>query len=217
MKERPILFSGPMVRAILEGRKTVTRRVIKPQPYLEMDGEIINQGGPGEIQYGPEWIPVWPHGHRFAGRMLSWAQCPYGLPGDRLWVRETWREAMTEDGHRCCAYRADGSYQCGKRQPPDADRICNWRASIHMPRWASRITLEVVDTRPERLQDITEEDAKREGVVWVEKREPGQDKFEPCARESFEMLWDSINPKHPWASNPWVWRIEFKRVEEADQ
>jgi hypothetical protein len=84
-----------------------------------------------------------------------------------------------------------------------------------MPRWASRITLEVVDTRPERLWDITEEDARREGVVWVEKREPGQDKFEPCARESFEMLWNSVSPKHPWASNPWVWRIEFKRVEEG--
>lgn len=197
IRERPILFNGEMVRAILDGRKTQTRRVIKAQPV-------------------GEWAAP--------GRTM----CPYGLRGDHLWVRETWFELVdpmtskTYDPPRAC-YRAteenevivddgDGAAVINK----DGTFKSPWSPSIYMPRWASRITLEITNVRVERVQDISEEDAKAEGII-----------YDPCdhVRRSCEEIgclgpliapfrdfWDSINAKrgYSWDSNPWVWVIEFK-------
>lgn len=186
MNEKPILFSSEMVRAILEGRKTQTRRVIKPQPT---EPSVIKQSGAG--------IVVFDH---------SKMTCPYGMQGDHLWVRETFmydgadvRPASGKFDNRVI-YRASN---------PEYGEAFKWKPSIHMPRWASRITLEIVKVRVERVQDITGEDARTEGCIeivsngWVQK---------PTAL--FAQLWDSINSKRgfPWAWNPWIWVIEFKRA-----
>lgn len=174
MTEKPILFSGSMVRAILEGRKTVTRRVIKPQPSS-----------------GIRQSPLYPSGIEDGhGREMCWKY----RPRDRLWVRETWQTGEYAGNEPCGpVYRATD---------PEWGTECvgwQWRPSIFMPRWASRITLEVTDVRAEKLHSITEEDAMAEGV------------YHRC---DFKALWDKINGvKYPWASNCYVWRIEFKRVE----
>jgi hypothetical protein len=179
MKERPILFSTEMVKAILEGRKTQTRRIVKKQPH-----------GAGE----------------WARQLASWLfpnvnpyiklKCPYGQPGDRLWVRETF---LIE--HSChknfYEYRADYSDTIA------LDVI--WRPSIFMPREACRLMLEVTDVRVERLQDITEEDAIAEGTVRIHR-------YKTMVWE-YETLWESINGKGSWDKNPWVWVIEFKKIE----
>jgi hypothetical protein len=207
MRERPILFSGPMVRAILDGRKSMTRRVIKPQPEMEFDGEMLPDG----TGYGG-WAPVLP----------PWSKWPYRV-GDRLWVRETWatNEPIWDDDkaesfavpamvdRSMIIYRA----VCEKNR--------KWRPSIFMPRWASRITLEITGVRVERVQDITEGDAREEGItdggcLNCGEHEPcGCDNPQPDARDAFIWLWDSINKKrgYGWHVNPWVWVIEFKRVE----
>ena len=173
MKERPILFSGPMVRAILDGKKTMTRRVVKPQPVSP-----------------PPLLECYRR---------------YGEPGDRLWVRETFRPYDGEDdsecGRRSIEYRADH---------PDSPRYKDmpWRPSIFMGRKESRITLEIVSVRLEKLQEITEADCIREGI---EENFDG-DTFYPRGYY-FKELWDSINgKKYPWESNPWVWVIEFKKL-----
>lgn len=141
MKERPILFSGEMVRAILEGRKTQTRRVIKPQPDSARNSVFVKSGF--ETKHGYE------------------IKCPYGQPGDRLWVRETWGlwDTDPKDGPE----RAKIFYRATDENRRDL-RYQRWRPSIHMPRWASRINLEITNIRIERVQDITEEDAKAEGL-----------------------------------------------------
>lgn len=184
MKERPILFSAPMVRAIVAGTKTQTRRIVKPG--------VLEDGWP--IAYAAE-------------------RCPYGAPGDRLWVRETWAKAgeVGDD----IEYRADNPDPLGAR----------WRPSIHMPRWASRLLLEVTAVRVERLQDISEDDACAEGVqeldgtldelaLYARAKKMGE-----CATDSrvwFAELWDSINgTRAPWASNPFVWVVSFKRTENT--
>ena len=182
MRERPILFSAPMVRAILEGRKTQTRRVARTPPH-----------------------PV--HGHRLAA-----ATCPYGQPGDRLWVRETWGPC---DGGFC--YRADEPE--GSTAKPDDGR---WHPSIHMLREASRITLEVTGVRVERLQSISDDDAIAEGLerhaqspLW--KRGPlSTDQnivdWTGFPLLAFRSIWEAINGAESWAANPWVWVVEFRRV-----
>lgn len=180
MREHPILFSGPMVRAILENRKTQTRRVLREDNT---------------------WLYV-------QGNYYIAECCPYGQVGDRLWVRETWRP--TSEKAVRIEYRADGEirdfdqrsdfefYACGQR----------WRPSIFMPRWASRITLEIVAVRPERLQEINVEDARAEGCSRIQ-CDCG-DCIDSTEIGEFQNLWDSIHGKrYPWASNPWVWRIEF--------
>jgi hypothetical protein len=189
-KERPILFSGPMVRAILDGRKTQTRRVIKPQPLhpqvSKSDGYPGTWYGHGQLGIEPE---VW--------------SCPYGVPGDRLWVRESvcldWRESPV--------YKADDPDGNGAREAGYSSEP-KYKPSIHMPRWASRITLEISDVRVQRLQEISREDALAEGMEGG--CGPGYD----CAQHAFMMLWDDINcDKYPWASNPWVWALTFRRSE----
>lgn len=181
MSERPILFSGPMVKAILEGRKTMTRRVVKPQPI-----DVVKNKG-----LENSWCAV-----RLNGAFP--AVCPYGQVGDRLWVRETWYVENNDDYYPY--------YKASEEHP---EIFPKWRPSIFMPRWASRITLEITGVRVEKLQEITEEDAMKEGVNWQDTA--GLARF--TAKKLFMTLWDSINgKKYPWASNPWVWVIAFKKL-----
>lgn len=201
MKEKPILFSGPMVRAILEGRKTQTRRLFKGRDYRwwqACGGEIGDEGLPvAENSLGD---PVTIYG-------------PYQI-GDILWVRE--RHAMDRD-QTTVIYRADPMFDDCK----PGDFAWKWRPSIHMPRWASRITLEVTEVRAQRLQDITEEDAKAEGAdVWpydpMQPMTTGELGGEHPYRGGFAVLWDAINDhRATWNSNPWVWVYAFRRVTPA--
>lgn len=210
-RERPILFSGAMVRAILSGQKTQTRRVIKPQP-------------PDVASIKPDWMDcgVEPRNQRFGivGEFDEWP-CPYGGSGERLWVRETWAPigSMRPAGYfsNPDLIGKDFWYRASDCIPTWGGK---WRPSIHMPRIASRLTLEVTGVRVERVQDITEDDAKAEGV------EPGCltcgenclytggcGYCRPSYRDSFIFLWDSINANRGfgWDENPYVWVVEFKR------
>ncbi|HFQ7428304.1 TPA: hypothetical protein ACHSVW_005957 [Pseudomonas aeruginosa] len=201
MKERPILFSGPMVRAILEGRKTVTRRVMKPQP--DFLGSMVDPNTPFKT---------------LDAGLHARITCPYGKPGDRLWVRESFAEcydycdhpempgAPTEHFHLGWHYRADGE---PKREELDGF-LSHWKPSIHMPRWASRILLEITAVRVERLQDITEDQAIAEGIDTHPMGFYGNGCI--TAGGAFLELWESINGDGRWAANPWVWVVEFKRV-----
>lgn len=210
-----------MVRAILEGRKTQTRRIIKEQPYSE-----------GMRSYGESW--AW----RAKEKGIGWfsgvtaeqikAPCglikslrsPYGEPGDRLWVRECF--GITE-GEGQIVYKTAPNYS-----PVDVCPVDKWKSSIHMPRWASRITLEITGVRVERLQDISEEDALAEGIYrvkigsgypdlfapdetsWQEAVEQQQQTYE-TAKDAFVALWESIHGPGSWEANPFVWVLEFKR------
>ena len=215
MKERPILFSAPMVRALLAGTKTQTRRVYKAR-----------NGG------------IWPNHNDLPGMRQILRNSPHGQPGDRLWVRETWgyidpdnsgyeietgpgahfAPELMQEGHalrdfwrRRVAYRAtwkEPTYGVG----PDAPG--RWRSSIHMPRWASRILLEITSVRVERLQDINEADAKAEGVELSYDRDRMRG---GTWKGGYRMLWESINGPGSWDANPWVWVLEFKRVEGGAQ
>ena len=238
MKERPIIFNGEMVRAILDRRKTQTRRIIK--------GIAIGPGDWPSFVSGP---------HR--GNMVKPKYCPYGIPGDRLWVRETWRIAsLPFDEHPCIQYKAnierawcdpfepdydwDMKYEswfeymteqlmedCDKAglEPDrlgemvykwDWDTIpTRWQPSIFIPRWASRITLEVTGVRVERVQQITTADTRREGVNVEQYMQDTHTSGEPFTHP-FAALWDSLNAKrsYSWDSNPWIWVVEFSVIEE---
>ena len=174
MNEHPILFSGPMVRAILEGRKTQTRRVMKPQPD---EGKMRWTGSHWEMYLG------YPIGHDVPISL-------YGQPGDLLWVRETWGTILDCEGY---IYRADGPH----------DGVRRWYPSIHMPRVASRLTLRITDVRVQRVQEISEEDARDEGTSGL-----------LTSMTGFPYLWNAINAKrgYCWADNPWVWALTFERV-----
>ncbi len=215
-RERPILFSGPMVRALLEGRKDVTRRVVTrgtsdpcglPWDALDLDRAFPNRGmrGPDTHYLSAPWKAsaleavggVEDTTHRIYPRISA---------GDRLWVRETW------GGDNCCgyAYRADHpdwKHFEGDGEQPDS----HWRPSIFMPRDACRLELDVVSVRAERLQEITAEEACREGVTQhCQEHAP----YSGCLA-AFRDLWDRINGKRPgcsWADSPWVWRVEVRRV-----
>jgi hypothetical protein len=203
-KERPIIFSGEMIRSILRCDKSVTRRVIKPQPELVNYHTLID----------PWWIWDSPK-ITLDSIHHSWPHCllkhsPYEV-GSTLWVRETWRELIDYDlGHNFVVYRADGEIL----PPHHADLSdANWRPSIFMPREFSRITLEVVSVRVEQLQSISEQDAKAEGVepIVIETMPPIEQYKRP-----FVELWNEINgKKYPWDSNPWVFAITFRRLEQT--
>lgn len=221
MKERPILFNGPMVRAILNGRKTQTRRVVKgpfhKDNFVRMSDDLGYPASLGHLWAGFRW-PEDP----------IYTKSPYGQPGDRLWVRETWAPGPSadEDGMPLFVYRADG-------EPPEHVKGWKWRPSIHMPRWASRLTLEITAVRVERLQDISWMDVDAEGI--------GDMLEDPCsiAGEAFgyaehisiaggsvgmaaEMYgvasyWDSIaKPGERWADNPWVWVYKFSLTKSKE-
>jgi hypothetical protein len=193
MKERPILFSGPMVRAILEGRKTQTRRIVKPQPPK---GYHIDT-----CQYNDTGWAFWVSANDHAGTCTCKnLRQPYGQPGDRLWVRETWAPAYRTYGYatkKAIAYRVDSDHDPHK-----------WKPSIHMPRWASRITLKVVGVRVERLQECTRGDAMAEGCPFPNMA-IGSD-----PRKWYAELWNSINGMGSWEANPWVWVVEFKVISQ---
>jgi len=196
MTDRQILFSAPMVRAILDGSKTQTRRVVKPVRGFES----FNICRPDMMA---DQDKVWWHG---AGteRVGVSQSCPYGQIGDRLWVRESF--AKDCDGY---VYKAT----C-----PWWDSLIGKKPSIHMPRWASRITLEITDVRVERLQAISEWDAVEEGVCETDFYDNAERKVSAgapwsIARLAFADLWQSINGAESWDDNPLVWVISFKRVE----
>ncbi len=211
MKARPILFSGPMVRAILAGKKTVTRRIVKGAPTWADVASYTVFTPPGHVSFCGA--------HPTAGYGESFVRCPYGTAGDQLWIRETWGPCAGG-----IVYLADD--HGGRVACPDGGK---WKSSIHMPRWASRLSLEIVSVRVGRLQDITEEDAMAEGITCVPFRpddgypmcdgymvgtDDGKSVLYPTARRAFIQLWEDINGEMcPWASNPWCWVVNFKRVE----
>jgi hypothetical protein len=208
MKERPILFNGEMVRAILDGRKTQTRRPMKPQP--------VDVGGGPIDHYGPDALDAIAR------------QCPHGKVKDQLWVRETWAKSKGLLD-TTIFYRATDK-DIKQRALDYSERENRWRPSIYMPRWASRIQLEITNVRVERLQDISEEDAAEEGLQIFNEDgnlyysgwgvEPRNWFDEPWKwhcdnpRQAFYELWDGINFKRGFgvATNPWLWVIEFERV-----
>ncbi len=237
-KSRPIIFGGANICAILDGRKTMTRRVVKPQP----DGDcaltsakwyhptVVGAGGiahPGDPVFGVSTLD---------GEQ-AW-RCPYGAPGDMLWVRETWAVLDMDDGRQIVAYRAGcDEHDCFNYVAADGTvrciRVGPWKSPIHMPRWASRLTLRITDVRVERVTEISEADAQAEGVdpereafitangarghLGIE----GYGRLEPgnLHRVAFARAWDAINGKRPgcaWADSPWVWVLGFERVEVAD-
>lgn len=192
-----MIFNGEMVRAILDGRKTQTRRIMKNQPagdYPDTPALIRNVDG------GFQW-----YGHYGESSIFN---CPFGAVGDRIWVRETWADAGAS-APDLKLYRANYPEHVPTHYEnvPPADEI-RWTPSIHMPRWASRLTLEITGVRVERLRDLNEEDAKSEGIT------------PPCGgvlpgweyRINFRDLWMSIYGADNWEANPWVWVIEFKVV-----
>ena len=212
IKERPILFSGAMVRAILEGRKTVTRRVVKPQPA----NDWRFTGGYGRI------TSKHPHKDKFGvfirrGEHTDFTEvdiipCPYGQPGDHLWVRETCFINGPSKGSEVI-YKAD---PLPNWEGEETD--IRWRPSIHMPRWASRIQLEITSVRVERLQDISEEQAKAEGAT-CELAEIDSVRLGAAStyRAGFQRLWQSINGPGSWNANPWVWAVEFRRINHQQE
>ena len=238
MKSRPILFSGPMVRALLDGSKTQTRRIVKSSAKEHMDNiqgilthavDIVPHTG-GMMIHGDN-----PTNYDGEVQMNDWSTflpCPYGQPGDQLWVRETtciapkfWStpdpsSVKDYDGdYRQVSYNADGHCEDAMR-----DYKLKWTPSILVPRWASRITLEITAIRCERLQDISEEDAIAEGIEGGTSDDHFDDywrdygsrvgRFLIAARKSYQTLWESINGRGSWAENPFVWVVEFRRVEQ---
>ncbi|TKU48098.1 hypothetical protein [Citrobacter sp. wls714] len=198
MKERGMIFNGEMVRAILDGRKTQTRRIMKVQPEP-------SKSRPGDFWFSSKKLESMVHVSDLAPGNSPIADChlfyqehccPYGLPGDRIWVRETFGDcgarlvyrADTDDGAKC--------------------KVKRWTPSIHMPRWASRILLEITDVRVERLASISNEDARTEG--YPAEREADGGNSDPWLW--FRDLWDGIYPEQSFKNNPWVWVIEFKVV-----
>lgn len=236
MKERPILFSGAMVRAILAGRKTQTRRVVKPHPPTAT-ATVIRQ----EEEVGESFLCMSEKNEAAGTRHVIDAKhskkhpamlCPYGAKGDRLWVREAFRLTGDNAGEHYAGDSLGGVIYCATNPDGIADFEGGWKPSIHMPRLASRITLEIESIRVERLLDITEEDAIAEGIegepgCWrsYEIIHEGPHKGRPNPHSiipnrssitSFRELWQSINGLQSWAANPWVWVVAFKRLEGGD-
>jgi len=209
MTTRPILFSAPMVRAILDGRKTQTRRVVDPQP----PGSCVGWVNWGYRDKPDRWSA---HAAATVGGGFPFLSdkilCPYGAPGDELWVKETWRTCAGLDHLKptdiVMASSEDIDYRATHNLTPLA-RPGRWRPSIFMRRWMSRITLRITDVRVERLQEISLEDCMAEGIGHLYRYEGPEPALDADWR--FRELWDSINAKRaPWADNPWVWVVSFE-------
>lgn len=215
MAERGILFSAPMVRALLAGTKTQTRRALRKQPpaWAKFPQAV---GIPADGLW--EWTDL----DEDSDTLQHWPdydkpmRCPYGKPGDRLWVRETWSKA-----HDAVDFKLRGQllYRAGPHDPRDLVGV-KWKPAIHMPRTFSRITLEITAVRVERLQDISDGDAWDEGTAqWAAENPPRMpngcvDKFNNI-RLAYRALWESINGPGSWDANSWVWVIAFRRIEGA--
>ncbi|WP_368083075.1 hypothetical protein [Klebsiella michiganensis] len=218
MKERGMIFNGEMVRAILDGRKTQTRRIIKDctvgrdqiSKFIQIEKKFIG--------CYPEDVPE-----------LIRECCPYGVPGDRIWVREAFRVHSRATDVATLVYKASERNSWTEQTHRVPVAVCNkpatpekWTPSLHMPRWASRILLEITDVRVERLNAISEEDAEAEGID-MEALYDSQDCYDciadhnmtgrPTVTGAFKYLWQSIYGQESWNADPWVWVIEFKRVE----
>ena len=233
MKERGMIFNSEMVRAILDGRKTQTRRIMKVQPESNQLGLLLITDSTKHSDIGKyHWAESNATGNHVRSKLFS---SPFGAVGERIWVRETWATLGNEDGcyvdwednlckgdERSAAriYRASCEQRPGDYGlwsiPDDAYWKPHtkehkfegaWRPSIHMPRWASRILLEITDVRVERLKSISDRDALREGCSAADM------KSGDCVADVFARLWASIYGSDSWNANPWVWVIEFKRVE----
>lgn len=208
--ERGMIFNAEMVRALLSGRKTQTRRIIKPQPEATLNGSLSGK-----------WLS-----RPLNGLLLPKIEdiafhCPFGVVGDRIWVRETFQGPLFDydlidsyckdptpfEKPEFCVYKADG-VPAPEFYDADDELHCCWRPSIHMPRWASRILLEITNVRVERLKSISDGDAIREGCSTADM------KSGDCVADVFARLWASIYGDESWNSNPWVWVIDFKRIEE---
>jgi hypothetical protein len=240
-REKPILFSGEMVRQILAGKKTQTRRVIKPQPYRGRLSKGWNQNGTMKYVEAWRWEPTSRDLHNWhddedpnVGPWCKWfhAMCPYGGVGDRLWVRETfgfgWDSgagfytALSPSGKEKepekIFYKADGKWD------ESNGKHC-WRPSIHMPRWASRLTLEITDVHVQQIQEISAKDIIAEGAVDRPHEVVGLGK---CPVSAFDKIcypdlrslwaagWDKINGKGSWDENPWVWALTFRVLKKAE-
>lgn len=213
MTQRGMIFNAEMVRAILDGRKTQTRRPIKwKQTRFTEIGEREDGG-------------YWPWSEDAEHACDFWHPCPFGAVGDRIWVRETFCpvDDTQYGGEKWVDYRAtpkfEASHPAGWDSAPNDAEALKWRPSIHMPRWASRILLEITDVRVERLNAISEQDARAEGIIdggCLNCGEPepcGCANPEPDATDAFAYLWQSIYGQENWNANPWVWVISFERIE----
>lgn len=235
MKERPILFNGQMVKAILEGRKTQTRRIVKAKKGADCPDYMWVD------EYALKDVIEWrEQKNRWFGckeyRTLAFSDCPYGQIGDRLWVRETWHvepgvTGWSMDENEPCTgwieYKAGGSKEvtapnfesvqnCFPKGEVDWDFLpYDWRPSIFMPRWASRILLEIIKIRVERLNDISVEDAKAEGFDYSTHPSAIEMGYAIGAKTNFRFAWEQIYGQNAWNKNPWVWVIEFKVIKES--
>lgn len=235
MRERPIIFSGPMVQAILDDSKSQTRRIVKPQPEWAAEVSTTRVHGPLAFPIGSLGqqcgFPILIDGRRDGVHHI---RNPYGQPGDRLWVRETYSIQSVDRYSASVSYAerqsvgktladTDGGVDIiplSVEEYAQAERLKDperWRPSIHMPRWASRITLEITEVRVQRLQDITEEDCVAEGVApefevslseFVSKKP-----IEVTHYLGFKHTWAKINGLESWENNPWVWALSFRRLQ----
>lgn len=231
VKERPILFRGELVRKILAGKKSQTRRPVKPQPrergFISTGWCRCDDCG-NDYKRAPKRCKCGCTLFKSNSKIISWEDCPFGAPGDRLWVKEGWRWYSRDRGcgvEGGLEYRAD----CGHRAVIIQDRIARdrflsdvakglgnkWRHPNHMPRYASRLTLEITDVRVERLCSISEEDAQAEGYeAWDRDCDSGHT-IGQSAAELFQESWDAIYAAkgYGWKDNPWCWVISFRKVD----
>jgi hypothetical protein len=234
VKSRPILFSGPMIRALLAGTKTQTRRVVKP---LTKRHPVVNLAEHGTCAHVRKYSGRFndPDSWGFAGAedgadmaLADWPElCPYGKPGDLLWVRETWQHSRQRlcrcpqgsepspcddwsNGTGCASVRGDVIYRA------DGESLVPWRPAIHMPRWASRLTLRITNVRVQRLQEISAEDVDAEGLggdfphkVWPHLFPDAEAAGALTIPQCYGRLWESINGPGSWGANPWAWALTF--------